>query len=136
MAVPAWLVDELAALMARRSLNAANGETLLFTGGSGQPLHYPNWRRRTWVPACEAAGLPGLRFHDLRSLATTALIAQGVDVKTAQVRLGHSSPQVTLAIYARATREGDRAAADKVGERFQPRDGHAMVRRARRGRPS
>lgn len=127
MAVPAWLVEELAALMARRSLTAADAESLVFVSGSGTPLHYTNWRLRTWLPACRAAGLPGLRFHDLRSLATTALIAEGVDVKTAQARLGHSSPQVTLAIYARATREGDRAAADKVGERFRPRDKRAMI---------
>jgi integrase len=69
-----------------------------------------------------------LRFHDLRSIATTALIAEGVDVKTAQSRLGHSSPQVTLALYARATTEGDRRAAEKVGERFRPRDIRGMVR--------
>jgi hypothetical protein len=63
----------------------------------------------------------------------TALIAEGVAVKTAQTRLGHSSPQVTLAIYARATFEGDRLAADKVGERFRPRDARGMRTRAAGG---
>jgi integrase len=126
MAIPEWLADEVAALMARRGLSAADSVSLLFTAGGDIGLSYTNWRRRTWVPACERAGLAGLRFHDLRSLATTALIAEGVDVKTAQTRLGHSSPQVTLAIYARATLEGDRAAAEKVGERFRPRDGRGM----------
>jgi len=78
------------------------------------------------VPACERAKLPGLRFHDLRSLAATALVAAGVDVKTAQTRLGHSSPQVTLGIYARATAQNDRNAADAVGAIFAPRDGRGM----------
>jgi integrase len=53
-------------------------------------------------------------------------VAAGVDVKTAQTRLGHSSPQVTLGIYARTTAENDRNASDLVGEIFRPRDGRAM----------
>jgi integrase len=128
LAVPEWLAEVLAALMARRELTAADPSALLFVTVAGAPLHYSNWRRRTWAPACERAGLAGLRFHDLRSLATTALIAAGVDVKTAQARMGHSSPQVTLAIYARATEAGDRDAADRVGELFRPRDGRGIVR--------
>ncbi|MGH9124885.1 MAG: tyrosine-type recombinase/integrase [Acidimicrobiales bacterium] len=69
--------------------------------------------------------MAGLRFHDLRSLAATALVAAGVELKTAQTRLGHSSPHVTLALYARATAKADRAAADSVGEHFRPRDRRA-----------
>jgi len=87
------------------------------------------------VPACEAAGLAGPRFHDLRSLSATALVAAGVDMKPAQVRLDHSSPHVTLALYARATKEADRMAADTVGEIFRPRDGRAMDGGADGGEP-
>lgn len=54
-----------------------------------------------WAPACAAGGLPALRFHDLRSMAATALVASAANVKTAQTRVGHSSPIVTLAIYSR-----------------------------------
>jgi hypothetical protein len=60
--------------------------------------------------------MSGLRLHDLRSMAATALVAAGVDVKTAPTRLGHSSPSLTLGIYARATAAGDRAAAEAVGQ--------------------
>jgi integrase len=49
-------------------------------------------------------------------MSATALVAAGVDVKTAQTRLGHSSLQVTSGIYARATVEADRLAANVVGE--------------------
>ncbi|MGO8862957.1 MAG: tyrosine-type recombinase/integrase [Acidimicrobiales bacterium] len=77
-------------------------------------------RRRAWVAACETAGLTGLRFHDLRSLAATALVAVGTDVKTAQTRLGHSSSRMTLDIYARVTRYADQAAAEKVGALLRP----------------
>jgi len=46
---------------------------------------------------------------------------EGVDVKTAQTRLGHADPRVTLAIYASAAAV-DREAADRIGERFFPTD--------------
>lgn len=46
------------------------------------------------------------------------MVAEGVDVKTAQARLGHSDPRLTLASYAQATTEGDRSAASKLGARL------------------
>jgi integrase len=64
--------------------------------------------------------MPELRFHDLRSVSATALVAAGVDVRTAQTRLGHSSPVITLGIDARATAEADRRAADAVGNALRP----------------
>jgi integrase len=42
-----------------------------------------------WEPAVKAAGLDGLNFHDLRRTNATAMVAEDVDVKTAQARLGH-----------------------------------------------
>jgi integrase len=134
LAIPDWLVEDIAGLLSRRGLTAADGKVLVFVSPDGQPLHYSNWRRRTWVPACEAADLAGLRFHDLRSMAATALVAAGVDVKTAQTRLGHSSPSITLGIYARATAAGDRAAAEAVGQylRGEPGAKHSATSRAPR----
>lgn len=63
---------------------------------------------RTWA---DANGWPGLRFHDLRHSHATILIASGVDVKTAQMRLGHSSAEITLSIYAHAIPQADSPAA-------------------------
>ena len=120
MAIPRWLAEELAGVLHRRGLTAADGDAFVFVSSTGAPLHYPNWRRRVWVPACERAGLPGVVFHDLRSLAATVLVATGTDVKTAQRRLGHSSAKVTLDVYARATAAGDRRAADLVGDYLRP----------------
>jgi hypothetical protein len=42
-------------------------------------------------------------------------------VKTAQTRLGHADPRVTLAIYASAPAAVDREAADRIGERASSR---------------
>jgi integrase len=120
LAVPVWLAEDLAAAIARRGLTGADADALVFVDRAGGPLDYTNWRRRTWARATKAAGLPALRFHDLRSMAATALVASGTDIKTAMTRMGHSSPQVTLGIYARATAEADRLAADKIGEILGP----------------
>jgi integrase len=120
LAIPEWLVDELAAHLAHRGLTAAEADELVFVAPQGGALRYPNWLERTWHPACRAAGLPRLKFHDLRSMAATALLAANVDVRTAQTRLGHASPTVTLGIYARATVEADRRAAEAVGAALRP----------------
>ena len=61
-----------------------------------------------------AAGVPALRFHDLRRTAATAMVAAGVDVRTAQARLGHADPRVTLAIYAQVVSNADRHAAHQL----------------------
>jgi len=121
LSLPEWLLVDLASLLSQRGLTAANAGEFVFVSREGRPLSYANWRRRIWEPACRAASLPGLRFHDLRSMAATALVAAGVDIKTAQTRLGHSSPSVTLGIYARATEQADRLAAEAVGAFFAPR---------------
>ncbi len=51
---------------------------------------------------------------------------EGVNVKTAQARLGHANPQTTLRIHAQATSRADRQAAERIGKRFRPRDGRGM----------
>ncbi|MCA1844063.1 MAG: tyrosine-type recombinase/integrase, partial [Actinobacteria bacterium] len=60
-----------------------------------------------WKPATAKGGLEGVTFHDLRRANATGLVAEGVDVGTAQARLGHSDPRLTLAIYAQATGDAD-----------------------------
>jgi integrase len=71
-----------------------------------------------WERATSAAGCPGAGFHDLPRLNATTLVVEGIDVKTAQTRLGHSDPRVTQAVYASAPASVDREAADRIGERF------------------
>ena len=124
LSVPQPLMDLLSALLTRRGLTGADERALLFTMHGGGALRYELWRRRTWAPACAAAGLSGLTFHDLRRANATALVLDNVDLKTAQTRLGHSDPRLTLAVYAQASTAADRAAADSLGEHFfgVPRD--------------
>jgi integrase len=121
VSIPTELAEVLSAHTQSIGLTGADQEKLLFPNSEGEPLDYSNWRRRVWEPAVKAAGLERLGFHDLRRTNATAMVAEGVDVKTAQARLGHSDPRLTLAIYAQATTEGDRSAAQKLGNRLMGR---------------
>lgn len=118
LTMPDALVAMVVAHLARRRLTATDLGALLFCNTKGGPLDYSKWRRRVWLPACGVAGLAGLGFHDLRRANATAMVRARVDLKTAQTRLGHSDPRLTLAIYAQATTEGDEEAAERLGERL------------------
>lgn len=64
-----------------------------------------------WRGWADENGFEGLRFHELRHTHATLLIAGGVDVKTVQARLGHSSADITMSVYAHAIPMADCAAA-------------------------
>ena len=122
LAAPAALVALLAEHLERQDLTVHDEEAFVFASPDSEPLDYSNWLHRIWYPARERASLQWLQFHDLRRANATGLVLEGVDIKTAQARLGHTDPRLTLAIYAQATTEADRAAADLLGERFLPRE--------------
>ena len=73
-----------------------------------------NFRRRTWLPAVRASIGEPLRFHDLRHTHAAMLIAQGEHPKVIQLRLGHSSIQVTLDTYGHLFEGLDEAAAERL----------------------
>jgi integrase len=132
VSAPGWLMHMLADHVASRELTGADAAAYVFVGRvSGEALHYDSWRANVWLPAREAAGFPELHFHDLRHTAASWLVAENVDVKTAQVRLGHTNPNVTLRLYAKAVEERDREAAEKVGERLRPRAPRGLNHRNR-----
>ena len=116
--MPVALAELLAAHIDEHGL--ASDEAFLFPAPDGGPLHYGNWYHRVWEPAIESAGLDGLTFHDLRRANATGLVATGVDVKTAQTRLGHSSSRLTLELYAQSVARLDREAAEALGDAFMP----------------
>jgi integrase len=67
---------------------------------------------------CQRAGVPRIRFHDLRHSCATLLYDQGVPIENIQDVLGHSSPTVTKTIYVEATRRVQRDAVDRLGFLF------------------
>ena len=61
------------------------------------------------------AGLPKIRFHDLRHTFATLALQNGVDVKTLSGLLGHYSAGFTLDTYAHVNLSMKQDAASKVG---------------------
>ena len=61
------------------------------------------------------AGLPKVRFHDLRHTFATMALQNGVDVKTLSGALGHYSAGFTLNTYTHATAQMKQDAADAIG---------------------
>ena len=64
----------------------------------------------------DRAGLPELRFHDLRHTFATLALQNGVDIKTVSGMLGHFSAGFTLDTYAHVTTAAQKQAADTMGE--------------------
>ena len=70
------------------------------------------------------AGLPRVRFHDLRHTFATLALQNGVDTKTVSGMLGHFLAGFTLDTYAHVTSAAQRQAAHAMGNAlsstFQP----------------
>jgi integrase len=71
---------------------------LIFTTRIGTPIH-PRNLMRDFKKLLLAAGLPPIRFHDLRHSSASLLLSQGVPVIEVSRRLGHSRASITLDVY-------------------------------------
>lgn len=83
----------------------------VFLSEEGTPLERSNFRQRVWLPVAKAAGLAGLRFHDLRHAAGTLAARTGATTKELMARLGHASPRAAM-IYQHAAADRDRRIAE------------------------
>ena len=61
------------------------------------------------------AGLPSIRFHDLRHTFATHALTSGVDAKTLAGILGHTNASFTLDTYTHVTKDMQKQAADVMG---------------------
>lgn len=65
---------------------------------------------------CQRTGMRYVSNHSMRHLNASLLINAGVDVKTVQSCLGHSTPTTTLQIYSHSFRSAQAAAMEAVAE--------------------
>jgi integrase len=100
----------VAALRAHHTAQAAEqlaagpawaGGGLVFTRQDGAPLH-PEYVRRRFDRRIARAGLPRIRFHDLRHTHATLALQAGVHPKVVSERLGHATVAITLDVYSHA----------------------------------
>jgi len=72
----------------------------VFCNSLGKPMERGNMVKRSFRRVLTRAGLPQIRFHDLRHSCATLLLSMGVHPKIVQERLGHSQIAVTLDTYS------------------------------------
>ena len=89
---------------------------LVFTTEIGTPLNRHNLCQRSFRPLLERAGVPKIRFHDLRHTCATLLLTRGVHPKIVQELLGHSTIAITLDTYSLVLPSMGDAAAGAMDE--------------------
>lgn len=106
-----WRTQEEERQVAEHDTGAPwNPDRRIFCNELGRPIAARNLLRQ-FDNAKAAAGLPaGLVFHDLRHTAGSLMLARGHDMLDVSKILGHSSPAVTMKIYAHSYTAKRRAA--------------------------
>lgn len=87
-----------------KAKDAWQEDDLVFTSAVGTPLDQRNVLRE-FQSVLQVAGLPKIRFHDLRPTAASLLLNNGQGVIAVSKLLGHSNPSVTVNIYAHVYNE-------------------------------
>ena len=100
---------------------------LVFPNEAGGPINHNNMCYRYFEPALEKAGIGKVRFHDLRHTYASLLIEQGENIKYIQTQLGHSSPTVTLNVYAHLMKPVNQEAARRLENTIFQTSGSKMV---------
>jgi integrase len=94
-----------------------NDYELVFCTPIGTPLDDSNVRKQ-FAGHLEAAGLPRIRYHDLRHSAASLLPARGVDQRTVMEILWHSRIATTVNVYTHIASASMRDATDRLSDLF------------------
>lgn len=92
---------------------APGADALVFTSATGLPPRRGTFRQ-VWTPATRAAGLEGLRFHDLRHTYVALMVAAGANPKAVSTWAGHSSVAFTLDRYGHLLDGHDDEVSDRL----------------------
>lgn len=95
-----------------------NDILLVFSHHDGSPLD-PSTISHAFAKITCRAGLPGIRFHDLRHTHASLMLQNGVHPKIASERLGHSSIAITLDAYSHVLPGLQEAAALRFDDALQ-----------------
>jgi integrase len=72
----------------------------VFTTATGKALDVDSVAKRSLKPLLKRAGLPQIRFHDLRHTFATLLLSRGTHPKVIQEMLGHANISQTMDTYS------------------------------------
>jgi integrase len=103
------------------------GSTTIVTNAYGRAVSPTVVNSAFSHAAATIEGLPeGFRIHDLRHYFASLLIASGLDVKTVQARMRHSSAKTTLDVYGHLFPDRDEASRSVVSAAFAERSADAL----------
>jgi integrase len=91
---------------------------LVFPDSEGEALSHTQMLRIGFHATLERAGLPRMRFHDLRHTYASLLIDQEENIKYIQAQLGHSSIKMTMDVYGHLMDTVNQEAASRLGRRI------------------
>lgn len=118
--IPDLLCDKLREFKAIQDKDIAdrhslyNDEGYIITQFNGSPVHASTireWTKKVF-DFCE---VPYVTVHGLRHTYASLLISNGTDPRTAAAQLGHSSPSLTMNVYANPQFNAKRKAGDLIG---------------------
>jgi integrase len=118
LVMPSLVIDMLKShRIQQKALKSKTGDkwedrNLVFTDFRGGYFN-PRYLEKKFKELLAKAGLPAIRFHDLRHSAATLLLEMGVDLKVIQLILGHSNINITSATYLHGSLSLQRDAMDK-----------------------
>jgi integrase len=101
--------------------------------GAGEPITYRNMVQKQLLPGFRAAGLPRIRFHDLRHTNASLRLENGENIKYIQTQLEHASPTVTLNVYAHLMNPTNQEAACRLENSVLGESGSKMVAETKKG---
>jgi integrase len=116
VAVPSFVMDALAAHLAAST--ARDGR--VFHSPRGRLFRPTPFRDTIWKAATTAAGLTGVRIHDLRHTAVALWIAAGANPKLVSARAGHTSVSFTLDRYGHLYPESDAELCHRLADFYAP----------------
>ena len=106
--------DAVLELLRRLRSQAKDSSGLIFLGPAGKRMDPDYFDEFIFRRIAAKAGLPGVRFHDLRHFFASMLIAQGESAKYVCDQMGHSSIQVTFDTYGHLFPNSRETAAKKL----------------------
>jgi integrase len=116
--LPAFAVEALHEHR-KRVLTEGHLDGPVFCDRRGGWLRKSNFTRQVYKPLLKRAGLPDVRFHDLRHGHATMMLALGEHPKVVQERLGHSQITLTMDTYSHVLPSVQKRAADNLDQAFR-----------------
>ncbi|MFE0400441.1 tyrosine-type recombinase/integrase [Streptomyces nigra] len=124
VSIPSIIVADIREHLERYAEPGADGRVFIGAKGATPRRNHFN---RLWHQACEAAGVKGLHFHDLRHTGNTLAASTGASTRELMARMGHSTARAAL-IYQHASADRDRLIAEALSglvDRGRRPKGHA-----------